>query len=615
MDAVSMSAVFYVASTTPFGMSSSVTSNTTLFIPQWDGLKNAPNDVVCFVGKASDLEPDIRSVYGGWGWGWSGDCAVENGCGARIHTGDDCTDTASQGGNWYNAESISFDPWSPIGYRETDSNGYGKYAGCVRTGFDDLTSSPDQLIGHPFIIYGTDGERVSCGLISGAPGNFVGPTALETDIQPIPGLIDSISSSSEDETSDSSSDESLNDGLDGSGESSSDEQLSDASSSDESLNNEAGSNDSDNDSGSGSEDSSSEDSDSSYQLSPNAAGFVSVLTNVQELVADGVCYMGYATGLLPNVESFLLGTGSQECDTKNGCGTHIHEGPSCENKASQGSHYYNDAELAEDPWQAQAFLTTDSAGETPMFGCVINGDGATHFGSRAFIVHDHLGDRVLCGLLPGKLPDDFSSENNSSSEEEDKSSSDEDEDESESDLSSDEEESSSDEVEGAENIDEEEVSSSDEYEGSCRSITEIACSSSYDEQFSVMCYLLERFDLNEIVSSGAVTAFFPTNQAFENIGIGSHKAYVDALDDDEASDILLFHIVKDNVVMINDLLCKGKLRMANSKESRTKCEVGLFQKGAGNAQVGTLPEIIVTDSDIPACNGIVHTISEVMIPP
>ena len=89
---MSMNVVYYVASTMPLG-DSNVTSNTTLFIPQWDDLYSAPNDVVCFVGSVAALEPDINSVYGSGG----ADCTAANGCGVHVHAGADCADTETQG--------------------------------------------------------------------------------------------------------------------------------------------------------------------------------------------------------------------------------------------------------------------------------------------------------------------------------------------------------------------------------------------------------------------------------------------------------------------------------------------------------------------------------------
>ena len=89
---ISMNAVYYAASTMPLG-DSTVTSGTTLFVPQWDDLQSAPNDVVCFIGTATDLDEDIRSVNGGGGM----NCTASNGCGVHIHAGTSCEDKESQG--------------------------------------------------------------------------------------------------------------------------------------------------------------------------------------------------------------------------------------------------------------------------------------------------------------------------------------------------------------------------------------------------------------------------------------------------------------------------------------------------------------------------------------
>ena len=88
-----MNAMYYVASTMPLSDSTTVTSTTTLFVPQWSSLESAPKDVVCFVGSAKALEPDIKSTNGGGGT----DCTAGNGCGVHVHAGSDCSDTTTQG--------------------------------------------------------------------------------------------------------------------------------------------------------------------------------------------------------------------------------------------------------------------------------------------------------------------------------------------------------------------------------------------------------------------------------------------------------------------------------------------------------------------------------------
>ena len=225
------------------------------------------------------------------------------------------------GGHWYNSEKLAVDPWKLIGYEQTDSDGYGQFASCVRTGFD-LTSGLDPLEGHAFIVHANDGSRISCGLISKAPADFA-PVTYEADTIPIPGT----------------------------------------------------------------------------NLSNDVTGTVAVMANVQKTVTDGVCYMGYAMGLEPNVKSFMLGTGSQTCDVTNGCGAHIHSGTGCKNSDVQGGHYYDNTEIAVDPWKLESYYTTDSSGEGALIGCVLTGDEATDYKQRPFVVHKTDGSRLLCGLL------------------------------------------------------------------------------------------------------------------------------------------------------------------------------------------------------------------------
>jgi len=306
-----VSASYYSAVTASLS-SSSVTSNNVLFVPKWTDVTTAPNDVVCFVGSAMDLENSLMSTNGGGG----DDCTAANGCGVHIHSGTSCDDKEGQGGHWYAAELV--DPWKLVGYKETNSTGYGKYASCVHTGID-LVSNPDELLGHPFIVHANDGSRVSCGLITEASKDFE-PTTLEADTVPIPGTTSS------------------------------------------------------------------------------ASGKVSVMTP-SDLVTDAVCYMGYSKGLENDVKSYLLGTGSDQCNVANGCGAHIHSGNGCADKTEQGGHYFDNTKIAEDPWKIESYYETSASGEAALIGCTITGDGSTDYDSRPFVVHKTDGSRLLCGVL------------------------------------------------------------------------------------------------------------------------------------------------------------------------------------------------------------------------
>ncbi|KAG7368154.1 hypothetical protein IV203_030897 [Nitzschia inconspicua] len=320
MSAISMATLFFTATTTPLS-DSGVTSTSTLFIPLWNNLNGAPNDVVCFVGKADGLETDVASFYGGGGE----QCQAANGCGVHVHAGTDCTSTETQLGHWYNNATLSSDPWAIIGYTKTDSNGHGEFANCIRTGYD-LTADPSLLDGRAFIVHSEDGSRTSCGLIEKKDDVELAVFVAETT--PIAGSTPPMGNT-------------------------------------------------------------------------GVKSLVSVLSILadEDGVSDGVCYQGYAMSLEPDVESFLLGTGSIQCDIANGCGTHIHNGTGCETTEGQGGHYYDSGELSVDPWLVESYYTTDSSGSGAFVGCVLTGSGATKYENRPFVVHGTDGSRLSCGIL------------------------------------------------------------------------------------------------------------------------------------------------------------------------------------------------------------------------
>jgi uncharacterized surface protein with fasciclin (FAS1) repeats len=102
--------------------------------------------------------------------------------------------------------------------------------------------------------------------------------------------------------------------------------------------------------------------------------------------------------------------------------------------------------------------------------------------------------------------------------------------------------------------------------------------------------------------------FAPTNEAFANLGDTLDAVLADK---DLLTDVLLFHAVAGEVLS-TDLRCKKRVKMANGKDSRTVCRgASVFQKGAGNPR-SDMPEII--EVNLPACNGILHIVDEVMLP-
>jgi len=226
------------------------------------------------------------------------------------------------------------DPWLTVGYEQTNAEGYGAFASCVYTGYDDLAANPDLLLGHAFIVHNEDGSRASCGIIE--KDAAYGEKPLMTDLVPIPGtpLATNTTSSAQARSADTMS-----------------------------------------------------------------VGSVSVMSDLDESVPDGVCYLGYATNLEANVQSFLTKDGSDQCSATNGCGAHIHSGTGCEDTEVQGGHYYDETTIAVDPWLLESYLTTDSTGQAALVGCVLTGDGATEYDTKPFIVHGVDGGRLFCGLL------------------------------------------------------------------------------------------------------------------------------------------------------------------------------------------------------------------------
>jgi hypothetical protein len=126
-------------------------------------------------------------------------------------------------------------------------------------------------------------------------------------------------------------------------------------------------------------------------------GYVVVLEELQANIFYGICYQGYATGLEQNVESFLLGSGSDQCNVANGCGAHIHGGMACDNSDVQLGHFYDPDEIPIDPWLLESYYSTDDAGTGAFVGCAITGED--DYFRRVFVVHGTDGSRQSCGTL------------------------------------------------------------------------------------------------------------------------------------------------------------------------------------------------------------------------
>jgi len=113
---------------------------------------------------------------------------------------------------------------------------------------------------------------------------------------------------------------------------------------------------------------------------------------------DMICYMGYGSGLEPNLSAFYSSTAAgPNCTATNGCGTHVHAGTSCESSETQMGHYYTGDS---DPWAIVGYESTSADGTATFMDCISTGE--TFYEMKPFIIHADNGSRVACGLLgPG----------------------------------------------------------------------------------------------------------------------------------------------------------------------------------------------------------------------
>jgi len=112
----------------------------------------AESDLICYMGFAMKLEPDLVSVYSD---AQGLDCTAGNGCGVHVHAGTSCESKETQMGHYYSGD---VDPWAIIGYDSTSADGFTTYFDCVSTGETEYD-------GKAFIVHASDGSRVACGLL------------------------------------------------------------------------------------------------------------------------------------------------------------------------------------------------------------------------------------------------------------------------------------------------------------------------------------------------------------------------------------------------------------------------------------------------------------------
>lgn len=114
------------------------------------------------------------------------------------------------------------------------------------------------------------------------------------------------------------------------------------------------------------------------------------------------------------------------------------------------------------------------------------------------------------------------------------------------------------------------------------------------EQFATLVSAVKAADLSETLSgAGPFTVFAPTDDAFQKLPEGTVSGL---LDDPEAlKSVLTYHVVQGRLTAA-DLLEKGTVETL----------------GGGTLR---LQQLKVAKADIPATNGVIHVVDEVLLPP
>ncbi len=125
--------------------------------------------------------------------------------------------------------------------------------------------------------------------------------------------------------------------------------------------------------------------------------------------------------------------------------------------------------------------------------------------------------------------------------------------------------------------------------------------------FNTLAAALEATDLVAVLAdeNAEFTVFAPTDEAFNKLG----QSTIDALlaDPDTLRDILLYHVVADQVVDSTTAisLAGSSVTMANDDTVAVSLSEGQL----------LLNESVVTATDIAASNGVIHVLDSVLIPP
>lgn len=93
---------------------------------------------------------------------------------------------------------------------------------------------------------------------------------------------------------------------------------------------------------------------------------------------------------------------SSEKAAKNGCGLHVHSGDTCGNATAVGGHYFDKDFLIADPWGKVVYHTAN--GTSVGAASLKTGKSLPSVMGHSFVVHDHMGKRISCGIIEPVYP-------------------------------------------------------------------------------------------------------------------------------------------------------------------------------------------------------------------
>ena len=123
-----------------------------------------------------------------------------------------------------------------------------------------------------------------------------------------------------------------------------------------------------------------------------------------------------------------------------------------------------------------------------------------------------------------------------------------------------------------------------------------------------MCSLMEKVDdaKEMLTSSNSTWTIFAPSSGFLSHFLVGVKFPVE--------DLFWFHAAKDQKIFKKDLSCdnfndKNSIKMSNGNNSRTLCDKGVIEQ-TGDGNDSPVPFV---SFDMIACNGIIHTISDILL--